>query len=76
MPFYILKTKRPSPDKAGIISFKNMSDGFMGVTLAGDLASDGHEVSAKLLEAFEMHLIALIEEICNAQIPFTEKEIV
>lgn len=69
------KNKKVLPDHTGIISFKNMSDGFMGVTMAGELAGESN-VSAAVLQAFEAHLIGLIEEICNAQVPFTEKEII
>ncbi|MEP2936481.1 MAG: PD-(D/E)XK nuclease family protein [Gilvibacter sp.] len=69
------KNKGVVAQQAGIISFKNMSDGFMGVSLAGELALEGDNVSASLLDTFESYLIKLIEEICNAQVPFTEKEV-
>jgi len=62
--------------EAGIISFKNMKSGFMGFNF-----KDGFDksaavldvVDANVLEEFKSQLIVLINQILNAEIPFTEE---
>jgi hypothetical protein len=69
------KNNHVLPNYAGIISFKNMSDGFMPVIFADELITETKQITAAVLETFESHLSTLVLEICNAQIPFLEKEI-
>ncbi|GAA0872613.1 PD-(D/E)XK nuclease family protein [Gangjinia marincola] len=58
------------PVKAGIISFKNFSAGF--IPLKEDKSD---QITAEMLERFEQKLTELILEICDPNIPFQEKEI-
>jgi len=69
------KNNKVLPNYAGIISFKNMSDGFMPVTFAGELSTETKQITTDVLETFQSHLCNLVLEICNAQVPFLEKEI-
>lgn len=56
---------------AGIISFKNMKNGFMPFSFkAGSTTLD--EVDDNLLEAYKTQLIVLINQILNAEVPFEE----
>jgi ATP-dependent helicase/nuclease subunit B len=64
------------PVEAGIISFKNMSAGFLKFAKKeGSKRAKDTFITKETLEAFEIELKKLILEICNTNIPFTEKEI-
>jgi ATP-dependent helicase/nuclease subunit B len=66
------------PVEAGIISFKNLSNGFLKFSKkdkAGNGARKDSLITAETLDNFEVELQQLILEICNSNIPFTEKEI-
>lgn len=56
--------------EAGIISFKNLSSGFMKFS-----EKSTEKISPELLTTFEKHLLQLVEEILNIDIPFTEKAV-
>ncbi|MEA1786573.1 PD-(D/E)XK nuclease family protein [Arenibacter sp. GZD96] len=63
--------------EAGIIAFKNLkSSPFMFATKPkkGSRTKD-HTINEQTLQQFYVQLKALILEICNPQIPFTEKEV-
>lgn len=55
------------PMEAGIISFRNMSSGFMQF--------NNEVITPEILGQFKTLLFSLIEEICNPDIPFVEKEV-
>lgn len=61
------QSEATTPIFTGIISFRRMSQGFM--------ALNNEAVSPELLQEFEGKLIQLIQEICNPEIPFVEKEV-
>lgn len=62
--------------KAGIISFKNLSTGFIPFTKKEAPRAQGNDfISEETLTFFKEQLNTLILEICNPVIPFTEKEI-
>lgn len=66
------------PVEAGIISFKNMNNGFLKFTKKdsnGRGASRETYISEAILEAYKEQLVRLIREICDPTIPFKEKEI-
>lgn len=58
--------------QAGIISFKNLHAGFMPFNKKGSVDSS---ISLEILNSFKEELNKLILEICDPNIPFTEKEI-
>ncbi len=60
--------------EAGIISFKNMKGGFLpfGIKEGKEVITD---ITPEILEDFKTEIIALINEILNAEIPFEEKVI-
>jgi hypothetical protein len=60
------------PVEAGIISFKNLSSGFIKFN---DKNSNSTLINDDTLKAFETQLKKLILEICNPKIDFVEKEI-
>jgi RecB family exonuclease len=63
--------------EAGIISFKNLKSGFLKFS-SKTVETEGKKVSfvtQETLDSFIIELKRLILEICNSQIPFTEKEI-
>ena len=63
--------------EAGIISFKNLSNGFLKFGKKEKVRGPKDQiVSQNTLETFTVELKKLILEICNKEIPFTEKEIV
>ncbi|TBW27025.1 PD-(D/E)XK nuclease family protein [Gramella sp. KN1008] len=64
------------PAEAGIISFKNLSSGFLKFEKkeAGSRRKDPL-ITPETLDLFQTELKNLIMEICNAEIPFLEKEI-
>ena len=62
--------------EAGIISFKNLSSGFLPFgTKTGPRSPRNHEITDEVLTTFIEELKKLIMEICNPDIPFIEKEI-
>lgn len=66
----------PGNTQAGIISFRNLSEGFL--TFNNKDNSSGHTgnmITKETLNQFEWELNKIIIEICNPNIPFTEKEI-
>jgi len=65
-----------SSKQAGIISFKNLKEGYMPFTIKENSRSKGEQnISQEILDSFKTQLSNLIIEICNPEIPFTEKEI-
>ncbi|MDD7884816.1 PD-(D/E)XK nuclease family protein [Flavivirga sp. 57AJ16] len=65
------------PVEAGIISFKNLSKGFLKFSKkdkAGAYAKKETLITQEILDDFSKELKKLILEICNINIPFTEKE--
>ncbi len=66
------------PVEAGIFSFKNLSNGFLKFAKkdkAGAYAKKDSLITEDTLNRFSAELKQLILEICNINIPFTEKEI-
>ena len=66
------------PVEGGIISFKNLSKGFLKFSKkdkAGRGAKKEVLITEDTLNNFETELKQLILEICNINIPFTEKEV-
>ncbi|HKL36364.1 MAG TPA: PD-(D/E)XK nuclease family protein, partial [Salegentibacter sp.] len=65
------------PVEAGIISFKNLKSGFLKFGKKDKPRTKNKEtaITREILEAFEVELKKLITEICDPEIPFTEKEI-
>ena len=66
------------PVEAGIISFKNMTSGFLKFSKKdkpGNYAQKDSLITNETIEAFSNELKTLIKEICNPNIDFTEKEI-
>ncbi|MNK22886.1 PD-(D/E)XK nuclease superfamily protein [compost metagenome] len=61
--------------EAGIISFKNMKNGFMNFCYKDGIDKSAplqDFVDAEMLEEFKTQLVSLINEILNEEIPFTE----
>lgn len=66
------------PVEAGIISFKNLDAGFLGFAKKDKAGKGAHKdflITKETLDNFKVELKQLILEICNPNIPFTEKEI-
>ncbi len=65
------------PIEAGIISFKNLSSGFLkfGQKVSERGRKKDTLITQETLERFEFELKQLISEICNPEIPFIEKEV-
>ncbi|WP_308993968.1 PD-(D/E)XK nuclease family protein [Mariniflexile litorale] len=66
------------PVEAGIISFKNLSAGFLKFAKkdkSGNGAKKDFLITNETLENFKFELNQLILEICDPNIPFTEKEV-
>ncbi|MFY0712228.1 PD-(D/E)XK nuclease family protein [Seonamhaeicola sp. NFXS20] len=66
------------PIEAGIISFKNLNSGFLKFAKkdkAGRGAKKNTLITQEIIDHFNNELKRLIIEICNPNIPFTEKEI-
>lgn len=62
--------------EAGIISFKNLGSGFLKFgTKTSVYSKRDHQISKEILDNFTVELKKLILEICDPNIPFTEKEI-
>ena len=85
-PFQILtyavmmndKDPLPQVSEAGVISFKNLKEGFLKFCKKdkkGYGAKKDTDVTAETLEEFKIQLKNLILEICDPEIPFVEKEI-
>ncbi|MBT8246138.1 MAG: PD-(D/E)XK nuclease family protein [Winogradskyella sp.] len=76
---YMLKKEKviQLPVEAGIISFKNLNQGFLKFATKESTYSrtKNHEVSEETLQNFEIQLKNLIVEICNPDINFIEKEL-
>ncbi|WP_298492920.1 PD-(D/E)XK nuclease family protein [uncultured Algibacter sp.] len=77
--FMMYKEKKIQlPVEAGIISFKNLKEGFLKFAKkdkSGSYAKKDSLITNDTLDAFEIELKKLIIEICNPQIDFIEKEI-
>jgi hypothetical protein len=63
------------PIEAGIISFKNLNEGFLkfGKKASSHARSKDQLITQETLDDFEIELKKLITEICNPKINFTEK---
>ena len=62
--------------EAGIISFKNLSSGFLPFgTKTGPRSTRNNEITDIVLNSFNEEMKKLIVEICDPNIPFIEKEI-
>ena len=63
--------------EAGIISFKNLNNGFLKFSKKNTPPNKGKnsEITQETLTLFSNELKKLILEICNPKIPFTEKEL-
>ncbi len=69
-------SNRNKESQAGIISFKNLKEGFMPFTMKESPRGNGESnISDEMLASFKDQLSKLIIEICNPDIPFTEKEL-
>ncbi|KAB8155739.1 PD-(D/E)XK nuclease family protein [Kordia sp. TARA_039_SRF] len=66
-----------SDTEAGIISFKNLQSGFLkfGTKTSARARNKNQLVTTETLDDFLVELKQLILEICNLDIPFTEKEV-
>ncbi len=71
------KTELNFPVEAGIISFKNLKSGFIKFAKKEKSGTNNKDfdIAEDTLTEFEIELKKLIIEICNPEIPFTEKEI-
>ena len=70
--------KKKLPIEAGIISLKNLSQGFLKFAKKdkpGAYAKKDTIITQETINSFKVQLKQLIIEICNPSIPFTEKEI-
>ncbi|PIY11960.1 MAG: PD-(D/E)XK nuclease family protein [Flavobacteriaceae bacterium CG_4_10_14_3_um_filter_33_47] len=66
------------PVEAGIISFKNLKSGFLKFAKkdkTGSYAKKDVLITEETLDSFSNQLKNLILEICNPEIPFTEKDV-
>ena len=66
------------PVEAGIISFKNLSKGFLKFSKkdkSGAYAKKEALITDETLDNFKVELKKLILEICDINTPFTEKEV-
>ena len=62
--------------QAGIISFRNLGQGFLPFNYSEkSSAIKGNEIFEETLSLYKTELNKIIVEICNPEIPFTEKEI-
>ncbi|MFC7356234.1 PD-(D/E)XK nuclease family protein [Jejudonia soesokkakensis] len=70
-------TFKDSYCEAGVISFKNLSSGFLkfGTKEAPRAQTKNQKITSETIDIFKNHLVELIIEICDLNIPFTEKEI-
>jgi len=65
------------PIEAGIISFKNLNEGFLkfGKKESSHSRTKNQLITEDTLNNFEIELKKLIVEICNSEIDFIEKEL-
>jgi hypothetical protein len=70
-------TFRETHCEAGIISFKNLSSGFLkfGTKESTNARTKDQKITSEIIQTFKKYLKELIIEICDLNIPFTEKEI-
>lgn len=70
-------TFKDSYCEAGVISFKNLSSGFLkfGTKEAPRARNKDQRITSETIERFKTHLKEIIIEICDLSIPFSEKEI-
>ena len=61
--------------EAGIISFKNLKNGFMNFGIKESARARKKEavITEEILKTFEVKLVQIIEEICNPSKAFIEK---
>lgn len=75
---YALMSRHPKFEsmEAGIISLKNLSQGFLAFATKEKKMSRSRNtcIDTSTLELFKKQLFELIREICNPAIPFTERE--
>jgi len=67
-----------NPVEAGIISFKNLKAGFLKFSKKDKIGNGAKKdtlITQNTLDNFYNELKSLILEICNPEIPFTEKEV-
>ena len=71
------KKKIELPIEAGIISFKNLNEGFLKFCKKESTRSKNKDqlITEDTLKKFEIELKKLIIEICNPNIDFIEKEL-
>ena len=71
------KKKIELPVEAGIISFKNLNEGFLKFGVKESIYSRNKNqiITEDTLKSFEIELKKLITEICNHNIDFIEKEL-
>ncbi|MGB3344747.1 MAG: PD-(D/E)XK nuclease family protein [Aequorivita sp.] len=63
--------------ETGIISFKNLSGGFLKFGIKDSpRGKSSSQITKEIFESFTHQLKSLILEICDPEIPFTEKEII
>ena len=77
---YMIQSEKQfsKPIEAGIISFKNLSAGFLKFSKkdkAGRGAKKDSVITQETFDNFLIELHQLMNEICNLNIPFTEKEV-
>ena len=76
---YMMNAKTPftNPVEAGIISFKNLNNGFLkfGVKESTHSRSKDELITQETLDNYFIELKKLILEICNPNIDFIEKEV-
>ncbi len=77
---YMIQSEKnyKKPIEAGIISFKNLGAGFLKFSKkdkAGKGAKKNCVITQETFESYLSELYTLILEICNINIPFTEKEV-
>ncbi len=74
--YMYLKVASPQPMTAGIISLKNLKEGVLNFAEKGpDKTSKQMVIDSEIISKFETALHKLIQEICNPDIPFVEKEL-
>lgn len=61
--------------QAGIVSFRNLGQGFLPFNNKANPEGDAEMIFKETLTCFKAELNKIIIEICNPNIPFTEKEI-
>ena len=75
--YIIAQKEKHSKYEAGIFSFKNLNNGFLRFATkpAPRSSKKDFTISHDILQNFAIMLTKLIQEICEPNIPFTEKEI-